>query len=149
MEDNFRNIERLNKFLKGIHMGEATFKDYLDKAESSELKEVLIEIIESFKKHEEAIIHRIEDMGGDSADSVGIGGMFGELFEKLKLMMVDSDKEIIEKAIEAVDMGIEQGKKFIDENEDLPKTLMSDVKGVFKDYDNHLRKLQNLQSKMI
>lgn len=149
MEDNTLSIERLNKFLKGIHMGATTFKDYLDKAESSELKEVLVKIIESFKKHEEAITHRIEDMGGDAADSIGIGGMFGEFFEKLKLMMVDSDKEIIEKAINAIDMGIEQGKKFIDENKELPNTLMSDVKGVFKDYDNHLRELQNLQSKMV
>lgn len=42
-------IKELNKFLTGVHMGGATFKDYLDKAENLELKSTLKEIIESFK----------------------------------------------------------------------------------------------------
>ena len=32
-------IKDLNKFLTGIHMGGATFKDYLNKAENLKLKE--------------------------------------------------------------------------------------------------------------
>ena len=61
-------IKELNKFLTGVHMGGSTFKDYLDKAENLELKSTLKEIIESLKKHEEAITHRIEELGGNASD---------------------------------------------------------------------------------
>ena len=44
-----KTIKELNKFLTGIHMGGATFKDYLDKAQNLEFKSTLKKIIESFK----------------------------------------------------------------------------------------------------
>lgn len=145
MEHEQVYIQELNMFLKGIHMGGTTFKDYLEKAQSYELKEVLLEIIESFKRHEEAITKRINQMGGDAADSVGIMGMMGEFFEKVKLIPVDSDKEVIEHAVKAMEMGIKNGNKFIDENQNLEESLMKEVKGVVDDYDNHLRKLQYIK----
>mgnify|MGYP004598536865 FL=1 len=145
MDNNQEYINEMNKFLKGIHMGGTTFKDYLDKAQSTELKATLVEIIESFKRHEKAITKRINKMGGDAADSVGIMGMMGEFFEKIKLIPVDSDKEVIEHAIKAMDMGIKNANKFIDENENLEESLMKEVKGVVDDYDNHLRKLQSIK----
>ena len=144
MEDNFRNIERLNKFLKGIHMGEITFKDYLEKAQSPKLQNELNRIIESFKRHEEAITKRINDLGGNAADSVGIIGGMGQLFEKIKLLTADKDEEVLEHAIKAMEMGIKNADKFIRENKDLEESLLNDVKGVVKDYDNHLRRLQGL-----
>ena len=77
-------IQEMNKFLKGIHMGGTTFKDYLEKAQSPKLQNELNRIIESFKKHEEAITKRISDLGGNAADSVGIMGGMGQLFEKIR-----------------------------------------------------------------
>ena len=41
-------------------------------------------------------------------------------------------------------MGIKNADKFIRENKDLEESLLNDVKGVVKDYDNHLRRLQGL-----
>lgn len=145
MDNNQVYIYEMNKFLKGIHMGGTAFKDYLDKAQSTELKATLVEIIESFKRHEKAITKRINKMGGDAADSVGIMGMMGEFFEKIKLIPVDSDKEVIERAIKAMDMGIKNANKFIDENGNLEESLMKEVKAVADDYDNHLRKLQSIK----
>ena len=135
----------MNKFLKGVHMGGTTFKDYLEKAQSYELKEALLEIIESFKRHEEAITKRINQMGGDAADSVEIMGMMGKFFKKVKLIPVDFDKEVIENAVKAMEMGIKNGNKFIDENQNLEESLMKEVKGVVDDYYNHFRKLQSIK----
>ena len=112
-------IKELNKFLTGIHMGGATFKDYLDKAENLELKSKLREIIESFKRHEEAITHRIEELGGNAIDSLGIRGNMAEVFEKIKLISVDMEESI-----------------------------MNDIKGVIKDYDDQLEVLNNLKTKL-
>lgn len=137
----------MNRFLKGIHMGGSTFKNYLDKAKDSELKKELKNIIESFKRHEEAITNRIEDMGADAADSLGLFGLMGDFFEKIKLMTANTDREICNHAIDAMKMGIKQGNKFKEENKKLDKSLLKEVQGVLDDYDNHLRKIQQIMGK--
>lgn len=141
-------VKELNRFLTGIHMGGSTFKDYLDKAENLELKECLREIIESFKRHEEAITHRIEQLGGNASDSLGIRGNIAEIFEKLSLIPIDTDSEVCEQAIKAMHMGIKNTNKFIEENENMEESILNDINGVVKDYDNHLFKLNNLNTKL-
>lgn len=144
-----KEVKELNRFLTGIHMGGVTFKDYLDKAENLELKECLREIIESFKRHEEAITHRIEQLGGNASDSLGIRENIAEFFEKLSLIPIDTDSEVCEQAIKAMHMGIKNANKFIEENENMKESILNDINGVVKDYDNHLFKLNNLNTKLI
>ena len=138
------NVKVMNKFLKGIHMGGTTFKDYLHKAKDPEVKNELVQIIESFKRHEEAITNRIEKLGGNAADTLGIMGTMADFFEKVKLIPVNTDLEVCERATAAMEMGIEQGEKFIEQNKDLDASLMKEVEAVIKDYDNHLKKVQEL-----
>ena len=145
MSNNAELIQEMNKFLKGIHMGGTTFKDYLEIAQSQELKDELVHIIESFKRHEEAITHRIESLGGDAADSVGIMGMMGEFFEKIKLIPVDTDEEVVDHAIKAMEMGMENADKFLIEHSDMEQSFKNDIEGVVKDYDNHLRRLKEFK----
>lgn len=142
--DNAKVIKEMNKFLKGIHMGGSTFKDYIERAESKELKDSLVEVTETFKRHEEAITHRIEQLGGDANDSLGVKGIMSEFFQKVKLLSANSDKEILDNAIEAMKVGIDNANKFIDEHSNLENSLKSDIEGVVKDYDNSLRKLESI-----
>lgn len=141
-------IKELNKFLIGIHMGGATFKEYLDKAQNLEFKSSLREIIESFKRHEEAITHRIEELGGNASDSLGIRGNIAEAFEKIKLISVDTDAEVCEHAIKAMNMGIKNTNKFMEEHKNMEESVMNDIKGVIKDYDDQLEVLNNLKTKL-
>ncbi|MFR3911752.1 MAG: DUF2383 domain-containing protein [Clostridium paraputrificum] len=142
--NNAKVIKEMNKFLKGIHMGGSTFKDYIERAESKELKDSLVEVTETFKRHEEAITHRIEQLGGDANDSLGVMGIMSEFFQKVKLLSANSDKEILDNAIEAMKVGIDNANKFIDEHSNLENSLKSDIEGVVKDYDNSLRKLESI-----
>ncbi|MCJ7689914.1 MAG: PA2169 family four-helix-bundle protein [Clostridiaceae bacterium] len=140
------DVKEMNKFLKGIHMGGTTFKDYLRKAKEPELKNELVQIIESFKRHEEAITNRIEKLGGNAADTLGVIGTMADFFEKIVLIPVNTDLEVCEHAIKAMEMGIKQGRKFIDENGSLDASLMKEVKAVVDDYDNHLRKMKEIKA---
>lgn len=142
MNDKETLILEMNKFLKGIHMGGTTFKDYLEKVNSLKLKESLVEIIESFKRHEEAITKRINQLGGNASDTVGLMGMMGEFFEKIKLISANTDEEVLEHAINAMEMGIKNGNKFIDKHKDLEESLLNEAKAVVNDYDGHLKKLK-------
>lgn len=143
--DNKELVKEVDKFLKGIHMGGATFKGYLEKAEGNELKEELVQIIESFKRHEEAITHRIESLGGDASDTLGIIGTMAEIFEKIKNLTINNDKEVVEHAIKAMNMGIEQGEKFLRENKEVNKELDGEMEAIVKDYYTHLNNLKKWQ----
>ncbi|WP_298836339.1 DUF2383 domain-containing protein [uncultured Clostridium sp.] len=137
------DIKEMNKFLKGIHMGGATFKDYLGKVKDPELKKELSQIIESFKRHEDAITNRIEKLGGNATDTLGIIGTMAEVVEKIKLVPASNDVEVCKHVEAAIKMGIKQGNKFIEQNKDLDDSLMREVKAVVSDYDIHLRKVQD------
>lgn len=140
--NNDEVLKEMNKFLKGIHMGGSTFKDYIERTECKKLKDALVEITETFKRHEEAITHRIEQLGGNADDTLGLMGMISEIFQKIKLLSANNDCEILDSAKEAMKIGIKNANKFIEEHEDLERSLKNDINGVVKDYDNSLRKLE-------
>ena len=129
-------------------MGGETFKVYLNKAENLEFKNKLREIIELFKRHEKAITHRIEDLRGNPSDSLGIIGNVAEVFEKIKLISVDTDAEVCEHAIKAMNMGIKNINKFIEENKNMEESIINDIKGIIKDYHDQLEILNNLKNKL-
>ncbi|MBY6950598.1 DUF2383 domain-containing protein [Clostridium botulinum] len=138
------NTKQMDKFSKEVHMGGSTFKDYLEKAQNVELKNELKNIIESFKRHEEAIISRIEQMGGDAPDILGFLGTIAEFFEKIKLIPANNDLEVCDHAIKAMEIGIKQGEKFKEENEDLDSSLMKEVNAIVNDYYKHLNTLNEI-----
>ncbi|KOM97421.1 hypothetical protein ACP49_10185 [Clostridium botulinum] len=138
------DTKQMDKFLKGVHIGGSTFKDYLEKAQNVELKNELKNIIESFKRHEEAITSRIEQMGGDAPDTLGFLGTITEFFEKIKLIPVNNDLEVCDHAIKAMEIGIKQGEKFKEENKELDSSLMKDVNTIVNDYYNHLNTLNEI-----
>ncbi|EKN40337.1 hypothetical protein CFSAN001627_20253 [Clostridium botulinum CFSAN001627] len=138
------NTKQMDKFSKGVHIGGSTFKDYLEKAQNVELKNELKNIMESFKRHEEAITSRIEQMGGDAPDTLGFLGTIAEFFEKIKLIPVNNDLEVCDHAIKAMEIGIKQGEKFEEENKELDSSLMKDVNTIVNDYYNHLNTLNEI-----
>ncbi|NFD02247.1 DUF2383 domain-containing protein [Clostridium botulinum] len=138
------DTKQMDKFLKGVHIGGSTFKDYLEKAQNVELKNELKNIIESFKRHEEAITSRIEQMGGDAPDTLGFLGTITEFFEKIKLIPVNNDLEVCDHAIKAMEIGIKQGEKFEEESKELDSSLMKDVNTIVNDYYNHLNTLNEI-----
>ncbi|NFB32619.1 hypothetical protein EXM76_16415 [Clostridium botulinum] len=138
------DTKQMDKFLKGVHIGGSTFKDYLEKAQNVELKNELKNIIESFKRHEEATTSRIEQMRGDAPDTLGFLGTITEFFEKIKLIPVNNDLEVCDHAIKAMEIGIKQGEKFKEENKELDSSLMKDVNTIVNDCYNHLNTLNEI-----
>ncbi len=143
---NTNLIKELNKFLTGIHMGAATFKDYIEKAQSKELKVELESILTSFKTNEETIASIIQNNGGSPSQSLGVIGTVAEFWEELKLISVDSDLEVCTHAIKAINMGIKGGENFIKENEmEIDDNIMTEVKNIVKDYNNHLMAIEKMK----
>ncbi len=138
------DTKQMDKFFKRSAHGGSTFKDYLEKAQNVDLKNELKNIIESFKRHEEAITKRIEQIGENAPDTLGFLGTIAGFFEKIKLIPVNNDLEVCDQAIRAIEMGIKQGEKFKDENKELDYSLMKEVNAIVNDYYTHLNTLNEI-----
>ena len=142
-------IEEMNKFLKGTHMGAQTFRDYIKKSKDEGLKNELIKIIEAFKKHEECATRHIEKLGGEPADTTGLAGELSNFFNKLKNITINEDKEVLEHAIKAMDMGIKQGNMLLDGYQDkgLDSSIFNDLRNMVNEYTIHKNSLEKLMEK--
>lgn len=125
----------LNKFLSYIHMGTTIFRIYHEQAEKQEnqkLVNLIIEIEEIFKKHEESITNLITDFNEEATDSLTFAGMMGVYKERLKIF--DDSLSICTNAIKATNMGMLSAIKFLDENNDLSYDIKKHIVKVIDDY---------------
>ena len=134
----------LNKFLSYIHMGTSIYRIYYEQAQrfnNKDLIDLIVEIEEIFKKHEEKITSLIKDMGEEATDSLTASGLMGLYKEKLKIF--DDSFDIMIAAIKSTNMGLLSSMKFLHQNKDLPDDVKKHVINVVKDYSNIITKLTN------
>ena len=150
MENSTEIINELNKFLKGTKMGADTFEQYQEKAQSPELKNQLHHIIAIFKSHEEKMVALIQKLGGEPQDSLGIIGELSSMFEKVKDIFVDTDKEVLEHAIKAVNMGKDNGTTVLQTCKDLKADpfIIDRLTEILNDYETTSDALNKLSNKM-
>lgn len=132
----------LNKFLSYIHMGTSIYRIYYDQAQrfnNKDLIDLIVEIEEIFKTHEEKITSLIKDMGEEATNSLTAAGLMGLYKEKLK--MFDDSFDIMLAAIKSTNMGMLSSLKFLHQNKDLPDDVKKYVINVIKDYANIITKL--------
>lgn len=146
MEKHDELIKELNKFLRGIHMGADSFRVYQDKAKSQDIKNELTKIMLIFREQDEKVSSYIKKLGGEPSNSLGVAGEMASMFEKLKDIFIDNDKEVIDYAINAIDMGIKGGSNLINsyKDEKLDKGIfqhLNEMVSEYKSINNRLEKL--------
>ena len=146
MDKNKEIIKELNDFLRGLNMGHNTFEKYLEKAEDKNLKNEFTKILSIFSSQKEIIISYIEGLNGDPKDSLGLGGEIASMYEKLKDVFINSDKELLENAIKAVDMGIPQSKKVITDLERITadKSMIEALNNMIAEYEMSSKSLHKI-----
>ncbi len=138
------NCEELNKFLSYIHMGNETLRLYHDAAENmnnKRLKKLITEIEEVFKRHEEAVTNVLKKRTCECTDSVTLMGKMAIVMEKLKI--VESEFDICERAIKAVNMGLISGLKFAYYNKNMDDDVLEVIKDVVSDYTDITEKIND------
>ena len=138
------DYNKLNKFLSYIHMGNDVFRLYYkhaEKIDNQELKELIVEIQEVFKQHEENMTNIIKSKGIDPTDSLTIQGKMGVIMENLKI--IDNEFSIALDALKAVNMGEISALKFMYENKKIDESIINDLKIIITDYDKIKTKIKN------
>ncbi len=146
MDKNDELIKELNKFLRGIHMGADSFRVYQDKAKNQDIKNELRNIMFIFREQDEKVSSYIKKLGGEPSNSLGLVGDMASMFEKLKDMFIDNDKEVLEHAMSAIDMGIEGGNNLLQSYKDnnLDKAVFQKLNELVSEYKSINNKLEKI-----
>ncbi|WP_373600748.1 DUF2383 domain-containing protein [Paraclostridium bifermentans] len=146
MDKNDELIKELNKFLRGIHMGADSFRVYQEKAKKQEVKNELRNIMFIFREQDEKVSSYIKKLGGEPSNSLGVAGDMASMFEKLKDMFIDNDKEVLEHAMSAIDMGIEGGNNLLESYQEnhLDKSIFQKLNELVSEYKSINNKLEKL-----
>ena len=126
----------LNKFLSYIHMGNSVYRIYYGEAKKfsdTTLENLIKEVMEIFKTHEEQITKLINSFGETATDSLTAAGIFGVYKEKM--MIVDNAFSICLNAIKATNMGMLSALKFLEDNNKLEPRIRKLIVNVINDYE--------------
>lgn len=130
----------LNKFLSYIHMGTSIYRIYYEQSENfgdNKLINLIVDIEEIFKTHEEKITKLINELGEEATNSLTAAGIMGVYKEKLKIF--ENPFDICTSAMKSTNMGLISAIKFLKDNQELPCHIRNAVVEVIKDYE----KIQN------
>lgn len=134
----------LNKFLSYIHMGNSVYRIYYNESKKfndKELENMITNIMEIFKKHEEEITKLINYYGEVATDSLTAAGLFGVYKEKMKLF--ESPIDICLSALKSTNMGTISALKFLNNNKNLHDNVKEEITKVIKDYGEIQNKIIN------
>ena len=148
MSYNTETVKEYTELLEGCHMGASTFKIYLDETYDPELKKLLTEALETFKKHEESLTKNILRLGSDPSDEVPLMGMISEFFEKMKVKMADTDKTL-DYALRAIDMGIQGVENFHKKHPEINDDIRQATSDLLHDYKITYKKLSDYKIQRI
>ena len=130
-ERNKINKDILDELNKGSCMGMDAIKDILEKVENEKFKEVLENEFDKYKK----IHHRIEEKyqeysKEDPTETSMMNKAMTSMMMDMKLMTDHSDSKIAELLLQGTNMGIIEGRKLLNNKEDIDK----DVESILKEY---------------
>lgn len=104
-------IAALNELLKGLYMGIHAYDHFMEKAKDSDLKQKFQTIQYEIREQALRIVERVQDLGGTPVETAGLIGAFQDYLVKLRVP--NEDGQIIQKAIEGEQLGIEMTEKMV------------------------------------
>lgn len=135
MESRTEEIcQDLNELLQGCHMGAQVYQEYLASAKDPLLKRVIVRSLDVFRKHEIELTKRINERHSDASDSIPVMAAVGSFFEKMKAVLAEDDKKILDECIRALGMGLNACQTFKEKYLHLEDTLLNAVNDLERDY---------------
>lgn len=109
--NNEKSISTLNQLLQGEQMGVDSFNVIIDKIESQDMKKSFQQMQEDYRTHSTQLAKRIQDLGGQPNEKLGLKGVMADAMLNFNLGVNDDDKHVLEKAIEGVGKGVSMAEE--------------------------------------
>lgn len=135
-------LKELNKELEGVIMGENQVMKLLEKAKDYKVIELLDNTLKIAEKNKFAIIEEIENLGGKPTHDEGTWGKIVEVFNSIKEMNIDTDKEILQTGIKGTEMGFKAILDFLIKEADLNETFKKELIDISDEYSSNIKEMQ-------
>lgn len=142
-------IKDLNEILAGTVLGKETIHIYYERASHPDVKETLKDIEKELNSHIDALEMHIKFLDGNPNDSLSLSMVVAKYMEKLRTLGVDTDKELIKKTIEAMEMGVVACNKFLSSHHEIPKITSDLIEQLRSDYAHMDKQIQAIDQNNI
>jgi len=130
-EKNKINKDILDEVNKGCAMGMDAIKDILEKVEDKEFKQTLEEEHDKYKEIHQRIETQYEEYSDDEpTETNALNKAMTAMMTEMKLMTDHSDSKIAELLLQGTNMGIIEGRKLLNNKENIDK----EVESILKDF---------------
>ena len=103
---NSENIKNLNSILEGEYMAINSFDSLIEHANNENTKNELQNIQQTHKQHALQIANRIQDLGGNPSNGIGIQGSIAETISNIKHIGTTDTNTYLKEALQGENMGI-------------------------------------------
>ena len=135
-------IEQLNSELEGVIMGENETTKLLEKAKDEKIIDLLDKTLSIAEKNKLAITEEIERLGGVATKNEGTWGKMIEVFNSIKEMNIDTDKEILQTAIKGTEMGFKAILDFLIKEDKLDESFKKELIEISDEYAINIKEMQ-------
>ncbi len=140
------SVKELNAFLKGEHMAIKSYEQFIEKAESEDLRQQLQRIQIDHKQHAIQIASRIQDIGGQPATDAGLSGMMAQTVNTIRGMGKIQASSILEDALSGENQGIQMAQEIVKGDLDPQSRLM--IEAILDEDRKHLKQLDQLLNEL-
>lgn len=135
-------IKVLNSHLQGVIMGENEMIKLKEKVKDYRLKVLIDNTLLTIEEHKKVILNEIEELNGKAVKEEGIFGKLVEIFNSIKEMAIDNDKQILEKAIKGTEMGFKSILDLLIKESNFHDHLEKSLIKISDMYSDHIKEMQ-------
>lgn len=140
MDENL--IKVLNSHLQGVIMGENEMIKLKEKVKDYRLKVLIDNTLLTIEEHKKVILNEIEELNGKAVKEEGVFGKLVEIFNSIKEMTIDNDKQILEKAIKGTEMGFKSILDLLIKESNFHEHLEKSLIKISDMYSDHIKEMQ-------
>lgn len=142
MSEQDKTIEALNDLLQGENMAVEAFNIFISKAKDENIKKTFQEVQNQHRENMSVVANHIQDLGYKPNEKLGFKGIMGDFMINMDLAGKD-DSQIINKAMEGINKGINMTEKISRGNLDTESRKI--VGQVLEEDRSSLAKLRRLE----
>lgn len=137
-----KEVKALSKELEGIIMGENEIAKLKEKAMDYKVIEFLDKVLVTVQKNKDLIVKEIEELDAKVPYNEGIWYKIIEVFNSFKEINLDTDKEILKKAIKGTEMGFKAILEFIINDNNINEHLKKSLIEISEEYTELIKTMQ-------
>lgn len=136
------NIKNLNSILEGEYMAINSFDSVIEHANDENTKNELQKIQQVHRQHAWQIATKIQDLGGNPRDGIGIEGVIAETISNIKHIGATDTSAYLKEALQGETMGIKIINELLSSSTDPSSTEL--LKTILSEYQTNINTLDKL-----